>query len=213
MSAVATERELIKLDIACGARKQPDHVGIDVSDTHGVDLVHDLFKFPWPVRSDSVSEAYCSHFVEHIPHRECLSWSPCSRTFEIPMRWERSQQRWGFVRDLWYDFWEEVHRVLVPGGAIRVATPYYSSHRADQDPTHERRICEESYGYLSQDWLRQNLCAYPFTADFEIESGVLLRSDPNEQLDHIRQINVVDDIAVVLRAKKPSKCWWEKPNA
>jgi hypothetical protein len=36
-------------------------------------------------------------------------------------------------------------------------------------------------------------------------------------LDHVHALNSVADIAVTLRAKKPSKCWWEqtkeKPSA
>lgn len=58
----------IKLDIACGQRKQPGFVGIDISPVPGVDIVHDLESFPWPVETDSVDEAYCSHYIEHTPN-------------------------------------------------------------------------------------------------------------------------------------------------
>jgi len=61
-----TAIETIKLDIACGQTKQPGYVGIDISKIPGVDIVHDLEKTPWPIKNNSVSEAFCSHFIEHV---------------------------------------------------------------------------------------------------------------------------------------------------
>jgi ubiquinone/menaquinone biosynthesis C-methylase UbiE len=55
----------IKLDIACGERKAEGFVGIDLSALAGVDIVHDLERFPWPVEADSVEEARVSHYIEH----------------------------------------------------------------------------------------------------------------------------------------------------
>lgn len=55
----------IKLDIACGADKQAGFVGIDIAPIPGVDFVHDLETFPWPLEDESVIEAVCLHYVEH----------------------------------------------------------------------------------------------------------------------------------------------------
>ena len=57
----------MKLDIACGQRKRGSFIGIDISPLPEVDIVHDLEVFPWPIDSDSVEEAYCSHYIEHTP--------------------------------------------------------------------------------------------------------------------------------------------------
>jgi SAM-dependent methyltransferase len=200
----------IKLDIACGARKADGFTGIDIVKVAGVDIKHNLLRFPWPIESNSVSEARCSHFVEHIPHQEFPGFAP-DREVLAPMRWVESYNRWGFIRDTWFDFWEECHRVLVPNGEITVTTPYYSSRRADQDPTHERRIVEESYFYLDQRWLEANACAYPFAASFEITKlNFLIHDDPKPGRDRDHDLNVVADIEICLKAIKPSKCWWEK---
>jgi len=54
-----------KLNIAGGQRGTPGFKSIDL---HGdADITHDLFKFPWPIKSSSVTEILCSHFIEHVP--------------------------------------------------------------------------------------------------------------------------------------------------
>src|SRR5437588_706100 len=58
----------LKLDIACGRRKRPGFTGIDIAHLPEVDIVHDLERFPWPVESESVGEAFCSHYIEHTPN-------------------------------------------------------------------------------------------------------------------------------------------------
>lgn len=57
----------MKLDIACGQRKQEGFIGVDVWPGPDVDVVWDLTRFPWPFDNDSVDEAVCSHYVEHTP--------------------------------------------------------------------------------------------------------------------------------------------------
>ena len=66
-------KQLIKLDIACGQRKQAGYVGIDIAACEGVDVVHNLNHYPWPVEGESVTDAYCSHYIEHIP---LAYWNP-----------------------------------------------------------------------------------------------------------------------------------------
>lgn len=57
----------MKIDVACGMAKKEGFVGMDISDIPGVDIVHDLNIYPWPIESNSVEEIYCSHYVEHVP--------------------------------------------------------------------------------------------------------------------------------------------------
>ncbi len=208
------ERELIRLDIASGKSKIEGYKGIDIAPV--ADYKHDLFKFPWPLEDDSVAEATCNHFVEHIPHLEPPEIA-LDGSLRAPLRWQRSIEKWGFVRDLWFDFWEEVHRVLVPGGIIKVHTPYYSSVRADQDPTHTRRITEASYSYVDQGWFQANNLCYPYAADFEpvkftpmVNSAFETRSIDALTWMKDHDLNVVDDLSVVLKVRKPAKCWWKQ---
>lgn len=57
----------MKLDIACGRDKKPGFTGIDIAPGEGVDIVHDLNVYPWPIADSTVSEAHISHYVEHTP--------------------------------------------------------------------------------------------------------------------------------------------------
>jgi len=69
---------LVKLDLACGDNKREGFQGVDVHKTPAVDIVADLFKPKWPIKSNSVDEVHCSHFIEHHPDL-CLFWSELYR--------------------------------------------------------------------------------------------------------------------------------------
>ena len=75
----------------------------------------------------SVSEVYCSHFLEHLDHNQ------------------RNPER---VR-----FMNELYRVLVPGGRATIITPHWASNRAYGDFTHaDKPVAELFYAYLSKEW-------------------------------------------------------------
>jgi predicted SAM-dependent methyltransferase len=177
---------LIKLDIACGQNKQPGHTGIDIAGD--ADIVHDLFTFPWPIADGSVSEAFCSHFVEHIPHY---------------------RPDWG-GRDGWWMFWDEVHRILTPGGTVTVLHPYVKSDRAFWDPTHVRFIHEQTWYYLDRKWREsQGLDHYQTAADFEVSliTGVGISDDMVSRAPEVQAFgrshywNVVADLQVQLKRR------------
>ena len=54
-----------KLDIACGNNKHEGFTGIDISPIAGVDIVHDLDVYPWPIEDNCVEEAIAYHYIEH----------------------------------------------------------------------------------------------------------------------------------------------------
>lgn len=110
--------EVIKLDIGCGMNKQEGFIGMDCRELPGVDIVHDLEEFPWPVEDNCVMVAVASHVVEHIK-----PW------FSIP-------------------FMDEVWRVLAPGAVFAVATPYPGSRGFWQDPTHCNGWNEATWQYF-----------------------------------------------------------------
>lgn len=110
----------IKLDIGCGANKQPGFVGIDNRKLPGVDIVQDVEKFPWPLPDRCANLAVASHLVEHIdPHGGV------------------------FLR-----FMDEVWRILKYGGQFMIATPYAGSHGYFQDPTHCNPCNEATWAYF-----------------------------------------------------------------
>lgn len=175
-----------KLDIACGQNKTPGFKGIDLAGS--ADIIHDLFKFPWPIKTSSVQEATCNHFVEHIPHR-------------IP----------GVNKDGFFAFFEEVQRVLKKGGTISVVHPYSRSDRAFWDPTHERYIHEQAWYYLNKEWRTLNgLDHYNTDCDFDVVviNGSGLDPDferKNQQQQQYMQrhyFNVVADLQVMLKVRK-----------
>ena len=60
---------LLKLDLGCGKNKQAGFHGVDSIKFEGVDTICDLTK-PWPWADSSVSDVYCSHFIEHLNGEE-----------------------------------------------------------------------------------------------------------------------------------------------
>lgn len=111
----------IRLDIGCGASKQsPAWVGIDIRPLPGVDIVHDVEVYPWPLPDECVSVAVCSHLIEHInPHKG------------------------GFLR-----FMDEVWRVLKPDAEFAIACPHGASPGYLQDPTHCNQVNETTWAYF-----------------------------------------------------------------
>lgn len=54
------------LDIGCGSNKAPGSTGLDIFQYEGVDIVHDVNTYPWPIDSDTYSKVVCQHVIEHI---------------------------------------------------------------------------------------------------------------------------------------------------
>ena len=120
--------EPIRLDLGCGSNKRNDKpfLGVDSIQFPGVDVVCDLTKAPWPWQDSSVEEVHASHFIEHLTNFEG--------------RWER-------VR-----FFNELYRILVPGGKATLIFPHWCSTRYYGDPTHKEPISEMAFYYLSREW-------------------------------------------------------------
>ena len=121
LSELLKQKSGIKLDIACGENKQgPEWVGIDMRELPGVDIVHDLEEYPWPLPDECVVVAVCSHFVEHV-----------------------NPARFGFV-----NFMNELWRVMKPGARVAITTPHGYSPGYLQDPTHCNQVSEATWAYF-----------------------------------------------------------------
>lgn len=57
---------IVKLDLGCGQNKKTGYLGVDIKKIQGIDIVHDLNKYPYPFENNSIFEIYCSHFIEHV---------------------------------------------------------------------------------------------------------------------------------------------------
>jgi SAM-dependent methyltransferase len=192
-------------DLGCGVKPMAGFVGLDylapVSDTV---LRADLYAEPWSfersvsffdinegeertesalvrIPDESVDYYISSHFIEHVPD--------------------------------WDLHFREVYRTLKPGGFYKVVAPYYTSVRAYQDPDHKQFISEHRFMYLDAGWRAMNHIShygaqvnfsvqgmfFLWHPDFAEETGI---SDEARRYAKEHYLNVVDDVAVVLR-KEP----------
>jgi len=55
-----------KLNVGCGERILNGFVNLDKFKLEGVDVVHDIEKFPWPFQDNSFVEIDCNMILEHI---------------------------------------------------------------------------------------------------------------------------------------------------
>ncbi len=117
-----------RLDIGCGSAKkqhgpgEKPWFGIDSIAFPGVDLVFDITSGKWPFADDSVAEFHSSHVIEH------LTW---------PQR---------------VLFFNELYRILIPGGKGQLILPHWASMRYYGDPTHQSPMSEFAFYYLSRAW-------------------------------------------------------------
>ena len=57
-----------KLHLGCGHNIKEGWINQDVANLPGVDLVHDLNQYPWPIENNSIEELYAKDVLEHLPN-------------------------------------------------------------------------------------------------------------------------------------------------
>ncbi len=55
-----------KLNLGCGKDIKQNYVNLDVVKLPGVDIVHNLEKYPYPFKDNEFDEVYCHHVLEHM---------------------------------------------------------------------------------------------------------------------------------------------------
>ncbi len=143
----------IKLDIGCGDGKQPGFVGMDVRELPGVDIVHNLERFPYPLPNESCSLITASHVLEHM--------NPASTDprlvglFRLLMDKKviSKAEVDNFVGEyetfgVFLTFMNEVWRIMKPEGRFAFIVPYAGSIGYYQDPTHINPINESTIAYF-----------------------------------------------------------------
>ncbi len=147
------EKRTISLDIGCGGNKQPGFIGMDIRPLEGVDIVHDIEKFPYPLPDECCALVMASHLMEHInPH------AGDNRTTNlIRLLLDRGLITPADVKDyigeidpgpIFMRLMDEVWRILRVGGRFMMEFPYAGSQPFWQDPTHINGITEFTLAYF-----------------------------------------------------------------
>jgi len=143
---VAPGGPTLKLDLAAGQTPREGFEGVDLFE--GAKHVVDLQRFPWPWADSSVAEVHCSHYVEHIP---AIYVGANGDALD-----ERGQPFTSATgKDALFAFFDELYRILVPGGTATIIVPCGRSNRGFQDPTHRRFFMAETFIYLNREWRQQ----------------------------------------------------------
>jgi SAM-dependent methyltransferase len=95
------------LDLGCGENKVEGATGLDNVALKGVDIVHDLLSFPYPIPVESYETIYLRHIIEHF-----------------------SIENINLIL-------QECHRILIPGGRVIICVPHVFSIAAFTDITHK----------------------------------------------------------------------------
>jgi hypothetical protein len=150
-------RSGIILELGCGEQKtDPNWVGIDVRDLPGVDIVHNLESYPWPIPDESCTLVHAAHILEHINPAstdprlvgliDLLVLKKVITQKEVTKMIGEYNIFGNFIR-----FMDEVWRVTKPGGKFHFVVPYGFSSGFQQDPTHLNPITETTVAYFAPD--------------------------------------------------------------
>ena len=60
----------MKLNIGCGTDIKEGYINIDIEDYKGVNIKHDLNKFPYPFADNTIEEVYMEHILEHLDNQQ-----------------------------------------------------------------------------------------------------------------------------------------------
>lgn len=178
MKRAATLTKTIKLDIACGQHKAEGFTGIDIAPIKGVDIVHDLNQFPWPLADNSVEEVHCSHYAEHVPDLIAFVneiWRICKKDAQVR---------------LYHPYYTSIRATQDPTHVrfLSEATWYYFDQNwlKEQGLDHYPIKCDfevvSVVGSFNPPWDKRNE---------EMQRFALLH-----------YVNVVSDLAVVLKVRK-----------
>ena len=118
VAKIVNKAKGIRLDVGCGGAKQEGFVGMDMRDLPGVDIVHNLECYPFPLPDECCLMIVGSHIYEHI-------------------------KPW-----LSIDFMNELWRIMKPGGQLALSMPYGVSAGFLQDPTHINAANENTFHYF-----------------------------------------------------------------
>jgi hypothetical protein len=97
----------------------------------------------------------------------------------------------------WFQFWEELYRVMKPEGRVEFASPLFDSVWAWADPSHTRVLAPESFIFFNQESYRISSSAIsPYRIRCDFTALGFSKDDEGT-------------FGGVLQVRKPLKPWWE----
>lgn len=66
MNNILENNKLKILDLGCGKKKRADAIGVDFSNRHAADVIHNLNVFPYPFNDSEFDEIYLDNVLEHL---------------------------------------------------------------------------------------------------------------------------------------------------
>lgn len=149
------------LDIGCGKNlRGPDGAskwGLDIVDNPDENIVKcDVTWDKIPFNDESFDRVYAYDFLEHVPMRVFYKETSVIGTSR------------GVTRDCMLELFDEVYRVLKPGGVFETFTPHLP-HTSEvyRDPTHVSVWVEDSWEYWAGS-MTPLMRHYGYKAEFKI---------------------------------------------
>ena len=153
LKKMVAEKSFLSLDVGCGAYKRQGSVGMDIRPLPGVDVVHDITHFPWPIPDGVCGVVTASHVLEHIPKwgtpsqlhllSELLISKGVVTRKEVESAVGETQ-----IFSMVMRFMDECWRISRDGGQLAMVLPYAGSTGFYQDPTHTSPINEATFFYF-----------------------------------------------------------------
>jgi SAM-dependent methyltransferase len=169
-------------DLSIDSREPAEIITLDADARLAPEIVCTLGRDPIPLPDNSIDLAVAIHVLEHIGRQ--------GETAE------------------WFFFWEELYRVLTPGGRLEFESPLYSSVWAWGDPSHVRVLSPQALVFFSQDSYRLEgsaISPYRIACDFLPLQTFEGMTDTNPQIAAQEQFS---HFRGILTAQKPLRPWW-----
>ena len=185
----------MKLNLGCGNKLLKGYINLDKFNYYKCDVTHDLEKFPYPFKNDSINEILLSHVLEHI----------------------------GQQPDTFINIIKELYRICANNALIIINVPHPRHEDFLSDPTHVRPITVLGLSLfdqkLNRDWqkigaansplglihdVNFNIEKYEYLLDENIVSKRNIGELNDQELEKMMLYNnnVIKQININLRAIK-----------
>lgn len=170
----------MKLDVGCGQRKRAGFFGIDCCDLPGVDIVHDLKEFPWPVESNSVEEMVLDDVIEHLPDTVATlneMWRIARPGCLVKITYPYCRSLGAYSDPTHVRFFNEfMIDYFVRPGALRSRENKYAFYTDKYWLLHERKLIT----YPGLGWLPDRLLRFISRHFFDVVHGVMIVISPDK---------------------------------